>query len=255
MSDITANRPAAGTIGQLFVDTTTKVLYRDNGASWDAIGSASTYIGTANQIDVLGNVLSLSLNPILPGLAGFVPPSGTTADRPASPTTGITRWNSTLGYTELYNGSAWTPQGRVLQVVTGTIAATTGTSQIPVDNTAPLITEGTAIWSTSFTPLSGASKIVISFTISTSNSNTANANVLAVFYGATLAGASMTRVVANNAPGSMALQVVVTPGSTATVTVQARLGGASTTTWYCNQISTATLGGAAVSQYTIKEIL
>jgi hypothetical protein len=255
MSDITANRPAAGTIGQLFVDTTVKVLYRDNGASWDAIGSASSYTGTANQIDVLGNVLSLSLNPILPGLAGFVPPSGATADRPASPTTGITRWNSTLGYTELYNGAAWTPQGRVLQVVSGAIAATTGTSSIPVDNTPPLITEGTAIWSTSFTPLSGASRIVISFTISTSNSNTANANVLAVFYGATLAGASMTRVVANNAPGSMALQVVVTPGSTATVTVQARLGGASTTTWYCNQISTATLGGAAVTQYTITEIL
>jgi hypothetical protein len=255
MSDITANRPAAGTIGQLFVDTTTKVLYRDNGASWDSIGSASSYIGTANQIDVLGNVLSLSLNPILPGLAGFVPPSGATADRPASPTTGITRWNTTLGYTELYNGSAWMPQGRVIQIVTGNVNATTGTSSIPVDNTIPLITEGTAIWSTSFTPLSAASKIVISFRITHSNSTATNANVLTAFYGTAIVGAMMDRVVANNAPAEMGLYLVYSPGSTATVTVQARLGGASTTTWYCNQTSTATLGGAAVSEYTIMEVL
>jgi hypothetical protein len=37
-----ANRPAAGQVGRLFVDTTNNILYRDNGTSWDQIGSTST---------------------------------------------------------------------------------------------------------------------------------------------------------------------------------------------------------------------
>jgi len=34
-------------------------------------------------------------------------PSGTTSNYPASPVTGQTRWNISLGYTEIYNGSVW----------------------------------------------------------------------------------------------------------------------------------------------------
>lgn len=36
----TAGRPAAGTAGRLYVDTQALTLYRDNGSSWDIIGSA-----------------------------------------------------------------------------------------------------------------------------------------------------------------------------------------------------------------------
>ena len=34
-------------------------------------------------------------------------PAGTTAQRPASPTLGMWRFNTTLGYLEVYNGSSW----------------------------------------------------------------------------------------------------------------------------------------------------
>jgi hypothetical protein len=34
-------------------------------------------------------------------------PSGTTAQRPVSPISGSTRFNSTLGYMEIWNGTAW----------------------------------------------------------------------------------------------------------------------------------------------------
>ena len=34
-------------------------------------------------------------------------PAGTTAQRPASPSTGMQRYNTTLGYTEIYNGTTW----------------------------------------------------------------------------------------------------------------------------------------------------
>ncbi len=41
-SDLFANRPAAGTSGRLFIATDTKEIYRDNGASWDKIGSGAS---------------------------------------------------------------------------------------------------------------------------------------------------------------------------------------------------------------------
>ena len=34
-------------------------------------------------------------------------PTGTTAQRPASPITGMVRWNTTLGQAEMFNGSIW----------------------------------------------------------------------------------------------------------------------------------------------------
>ena len=38
-------------------------------------------------------------------------PVGTTAQRPGSPETGMIRYNSTLGYPEFYDGSAWKQWG------------------------------------------------------------------------------------------------------------------------------------------------
>ena len=37
----------------------------------------------------------------------FAFPSGSTADRPATPTTGATRYNTTTNSVEYYNGSSW----------------------------------------------------------------------------------------------------------------------------------------------------
>jgi hypothetical protein len=42
MADILANRPAFGTAGRLFVDTTNNILQRDTGAAWVNIGSTSS---------------------------------------------------------------------------------------------------------------------------------------------------------------------------------------------------------------------
>ena len=41
----------------------------------------------------------------------FTLPAGTTAQRPASPVQGMTRYNTTLGYIEWYDGAgaAWRP--------------------------------------------------------------------------------------------------------------------------------------------------
>jgi len=36
---------------------------------------------------------------------------GTTAERPASPVAGMVRFNTSLGYAEVYNGSSWVKFG------------------------------------------------------------------------------------------------------------------------------------------------
>jgi hypothetical protein len=38
---------------------------------------------------------------------GMFLPSGTTAQRPASPATGMMRFNTTTGLVEVYNGTSW----------------------------------------------------------------------------------------------------------------------------------------------------
>lgn len=45
---------------------------------------------------------------------GFVTlPSGTTAQRPSSPTAGMVRFNTTLGYAEVYTGYYWVKFGLI----------------------------------------------------------------------------------------------------------------------------------------------
>ena len=45
-------------------------------------------------------------------------PVGTTAERPASPLTGYVRFNSSTGFTELFNGTVW----RTLIVTNNTVS-------------------------------------------------------------------------------------------------------------------------------------
>ena len=52
------------------------------------------------------------------GTNGVVFPVGTTGNRPASPPTGTTRFNSDLGYGEFWNGTAWIPVGGASAVLT-----------------------------------------------------------------------------------------------------------------------------------------
>jgi len=70
--------------------------------------------GTANEIDVAdgtgaaGNpTIGLADNPVLPGTAGVVMPSGNTAARPLSPTNGLFRYNSQTATFEGYVNNAW----------------------------------------------------------------------------------------------------------------------------------------------------
>lgn len=68
---------------------------------------------------VMGNTLTttngnLSLRSTTSNVVNFqgttgalTPPTGTTAQRPSSPVVGMSRWNTTLGLYEIWNGTAW----------------------------------------------------------------------------------------------------------------------------------------------------
>ena len=188
----------------------------------------------------------------------FSLPTGATASRPASPNPGMMRWNTTLSVMEYYNGSAWVNTGRILQVATGSIAASTGTTTIATAVTAvPTITDGFQIWTTSFTPISAASKLLIQFTVTASHGTSNRTIITSCFAGSTNIG-SVAKVFATSAAAyPIVYQCVYSPGSTAAITISCRAGATAGGTLSIAQYSgtTNTLGGAAVTEYSIMEIL
>lgn len=260
-ADITANFPTAGTVGRIFLDTTVNRFYRDNGTSWDDLTPLLLLDGTPNQIDVVDgtnvtpSIVSIANNVVLPGTAGFRPPVGTTAQRIGSPTAGETRFNSTLNKLETFNGTYWSSTNVILQIVTGDIVGASGTTTVPLDNTAPTITEGWQIWTQSFTPISATSKILIQFDITSSHSANTGTNILSLFAGNTNIGAVAGRTdSAANTATELSISKVYSPGSTAAITFSARLGNPTNGTSYCNRVGANTLGGALVSSYIITEV-
>jgi hypothetical protein len=94
--------------------------------------------GTANQIDLTngsglsGNpTVSITDNPILPGTGSFIPPKGTTAQRPVSPVAGMVRYNTNFNSLEVYQTSWDLLSGGLVDTITGTA------NQITIDNTDP----------------------------------------------------------------------------------------------------------------------
>jgi len=110
--------------------------------------------GTGNQITVTdgagtsGNpTIAITSNPVLPGTAGAVVPSGNTAARAALPTNGTIRYNTDNVNFEFYQNSAWTVFGTGAGSVTSVIgtanqitvvnSTTTPTISITSDPTIP----------------------------------------------------------------------------------------------------------------------
>lgn len=235
-----------------------------NGTLVLLVGDApQTINGTTNQVSVTGTnptlTVGLASNPVIPGIQRVNIPSGATADRPAG-TTGDLRFNTTIVSPEIYNGTTWVPLGGgvVLQVVTGNIAAVNTTAVIPLDNTIPTSTEGVQLWTTSFTPLSATSRIIVRYTVSTGASANNISVATGVFSGTTNRGMAVTRCATSTTTAgslySLSNSVVWAPGSTATITISARGGPMATSTCYFNSHPTALFGGTLVTQFVIFEV-
>ena len=67
-----------------------------------------TVAGNVSATSFIGSVAPSSVSDQSNSSTGYIDlPSGTTAERPGSPSSGNIRYNSTLGVLEYYNGSAW----------------------------------------------------------------------------------------------------------------------------------------------------
>jgi hypothetical protein len=222
--------------------------------------AARTITGTVNQIDVsngdgiLANpVLTLSANPVLPGTAGVTLPTGTTAQRPAG--VGSTRYNSTTGKAETLTSIGWLDNaGAVISVYKGNVAQVSGTTLIPTDNTVPLSTEGTQVWSQAVTPKINASDMIIEFDSFVDCSKSSNVTV-AIFRDTTFIGAAMCNVGGASTPTPFAVKIVDTSTGTTAVTYSARVGMSASGTWYLGRSPSATLGGVNPSGWEIKEVV
>ena len=159
--DTVGNLPSPGVLGRLYINTSSNKFFRDDGSSWIDLTTPADVVGTLNEINANLSgatvTLSLSANPIIPGVQRIKIPAGATADRPVSPAAGDHRFNSETGAPELFNASDWLPYGKIVQQVTGQVTSLSSTSQIPLDSTKPQITEGFQILSTVFTPVSTTS--------------------------------------------------------------------------------------------------
>ena len=106
--------PSDGDLTAIAALTGTGIAARTGSDSW----SLRTVTGTTGETSVAngdgsgGNpTIGLADDAVMPGTGGFVPPSGTTAQRPGAPTDGTTRWNTTNGELEHWDGSSWGPIG------------------------------------------------------------------------------------------------------------------------------------------------
>ena len=101
-----------------------------------AVTSAKIADGTIATADIADGAITgakIADNVALPGTGSMVLPSGTTAQRPATATAGMSRYNTTTNVMEYYNGTAWvvltesvTPDGSETKVTAGANVAVTG---------------------------------------------------------------------------------------------------------------------------------
>lgn len=140
------------------------------------------------------------------------------------------------------------PLGTVVQVVNiGSATVSTGTTQIPFDNTLPQITEGTEFMTLAITPKSASNVLVIEITAMVSHSAAADisgaifqdstANALAV---GTIRGSLATEV------NTMTAKHTMVAGTTSTTTFRFRVGGDVSGTLTFNGQAAAQLFSTAI---------
>ena len=72
--------------------------------------TATTILVNGSLTSSSGNITMTSNSNVVtmaPSTGGFVFPSGTNSQRPSSPVVGMSRWNTQLGWYEIWNGTIW----------------------------------------------------------------------------------------------------------------------------------------------------
>mgnify|MGYP003636798711 CR=1 FL=1 len=160
------------------------------------------------------------------------------------------------GVTVANSGTA-TGFGKVVQVVnTQTGAVATTTTDLPDDDTIPVITEGGEFMTLAVTPTSASNKLMIDV-VAFGHTNGVQEFTAALFQDSTsaaLAAGQTTRDAAAHEMSMVSFRHFMTAGTTSATTMRVRIGGAGTTFTF-NGVSSGRLqGGVLASSITITEI-
>lgn len=228
----------------------------------NALTVARTITGTANKISVTDGdgvsnnpVISIPDNPVMTGTGSITIPSGSTAQRDTA-SAGKIRHNSQTDRYEVSQGGNYIPMGTVLQCITGTINATSGTTQLPFDNTAPLITDGFQILNLSITPKSANSKILVLCSLNVHTSSILTRKITSVVWaGNSIIYTQSMNTPANQAPEVLPLNTWFDSTDTTTKTLQIRVGADGTGTTYVGASGNVNLGENRFTDYIVLEVL
>lgn len=171
----------------------------------------------------------------------------------------VLAYDQTAG--EWYNTQLFVPGSKkTIQATFGTIGEFSGTTVIPYSVTAPLITEGTQIWASTFTPINSTSEIKITTSLAFSVTNASSAIVVAIFRGTQCIGI-MSDGAANGNSYQTVSFTIKDPGPIVggtPYTYSARIGKTGgNATWYVNTDAAAENFGGLLSNnaYTIEEVV
>jgi hypothetical protein len=148
--------------------------------------------------------------------------------------------------------------GKLIQTVTNqNTTYTTVTSEVPLDNTKPQITEGTEILTVTFTPTSSTN--ILTFNVTMSGTCVANRVAAMSLFQSGNSDALCTTVISFNAEtwAIWSLNYAMTAGTTSSSTFSVRIGcNAGGSTVYINGSSGgAQYGGAMAAQLIVNEIV
>jgi hypothetical protein len=174
----TANRSLTPTNGTIRYSTTLSRFEGYQGGSWTTFGvgdgTVTNVAGTVDQIDVVNGsttpTISITDDPILPGLGGVVLPKGTTAQR-ATPQNGLIRYNTTTETFEGYANGVW--GGIAVGVGVTSVGTGTGLEGGPITSTGTISISNTGVTAGSY----GSNYQVPTYTVNAQGQLTAAANV------------------------------------------------------------------------------
>jgi len=148
--------------------------------------------------------------------------------------------------------------GKLLQVKMGDIPAQSGTTKIPKDSSVPLITEGSEIWSQTFTPTNTASVIRINTNVTASFSEDKKNIVFAVFRDNVCIGTALQNITKKKSGFVVSLSVTDLPNTITSVTYSVRVGRTGNNdVWYINDIHNTpnAFGGTLINNgYSVEEL-
>jgi hypothetical protein len=148
------------------------------GATIRQLAGSSGQITVTDGAGTSGNpTIAIASNPVLPGAAGVVKPSGNTGARAAVPTNGTIRYNTDFGLFEAYLNGSWS-----------TIAAGAGVTSILTGNGlqgGPITSTGTISIDTTITATLSGTQTLTNKTISGANNTVSVTNGLTIGTGLT----------------------------------------------------------------------